>query len=136
MVTFEVRNLGSFPEGGDDACGNSFFGTEGYYVRNKGFFNYKNEPIPVEGDKAQEPESLGRIGNWLKAVRTRDPKYLTAPPLAGHLSCVHCHLGNIAYRIGRSLEFDPLTETFKSDEEANRFLKREYRPGFEVPQLA
>lgn len=136
MVTFEVRNLGSFPEACEDACGNSFFGTEGYYVKGKGFFNYKNEPIPVEGDLAKEPESAGRIGNWLKAIRTRDPKYLTAPPLVGHISCVHCHLGNIAYRLGRSLQFDPVTESFKGDEEANRFLKREYRPGFEVPQLA
>ena len=136
MLTFEVRNLGSFPEGGEDACGNSFFGTKGYYVKNKGFFDYQNKPIPVEGDLAAEPESLGRIGNWLQAVRTRDPKYLTAPPLAGHISCVHCHIGNIAYRTGRSLEFDPATERFKNSDEANQLLKRDYRPGFEVPQLA
>jgi hypothetical protein len=47
---------------------------------------------------------------------------------------VHCQLGNIAYRLGRSLEFDPATERFK-DREANKYLKRDYRNGFEVPQL-
>jgi hypothetical protein len=48
---------------------------------------------------------------------------------------VHCHLGNIACRLGRSLEFDPQAETFR-DTEANSFLKREYRTGFEEPKLA
>ena len=46
-----------------------------------------------------------------------------------------CHAGNIAYRLGRSLEFDPATERFK-DDEANQYLKRDYREGFDVPQLA
>jgi hypothetical protein len=37
--------------------------------------------------------------------------------------------------LGRSLEFDPKTERFK-DSEANKHVKRDYRKGFEVPQLA
>src|SRR5690606_2866977 len=66
ILTFEVRNLGSFPEGGEDACSNSLFGTEGYWVRNKGFFDYKNQPIVVE-----EPDAAsdGPYGNFLNAVR-------------------------------------------------------------------
>jgi hypothetical protein len=36
-------------------------------------------------------------------------------------------LGNIAYRLGRELHFDPATETFCGDEEANRMLTRENR---------
>jgi predicted dehydrogenase len=134
ILTFEVRNLGSFPEGGENDCSNSWFGTKGYYVRGKGFFDYKRNPIEVPAD-AQKPEDLGKWGYWLKAIRSRNTADMTAPATAGHLSCVHCHLGNIAYRLGRSLEFDPKTETFK-DAEANKFLKREYRKGFEVPQLA
>ena len=52
-----------------------------------------------------------------------------------HISCARCHLGNIAYRVGRSLEFDPKTENFK-DRTLNQHLTREYRNGFEVSQLA
>ncbi len=52
-----------------------------------------------------------------------------------HFACIHCQLGNIAYRLGRSLEFDPKTERFK-DKEANKYVKRDYRKGFEVPQVA
>jgi hypothetical protein len=55
--------------------------------------------------------------------------------LDAYHSCVHCHLANIAYRTGHSLNFDPKSERFKEDE-ANKYLSREYRTGFEVPKLA
>jgi hypothetical protein len=32
------------------------------------------------------------------------------------------------------LEFDPRTETFVGDSEADKYLSRRYRPGFEVPE--
>jgi hypothetical protein len=44
------------------------------------------------------------------------------------------HLGNISYRLGRQLEFDPASERFVSDEEANRMLARNYRAPFAVPE--
>ena len=59
ILTFEVRNLGSFEEADAGNCGNSFFGTKGFYVRDKGFFTYKDgkmserEAIPV---KEPEPD--------------------------------------------------------------------------------
>jgi predicted dehydrogenase len=140
IMTFEVRNLGSFQEfdGGD--CGNSFFGTKGFYVREKGFFSYKagktteREAIPVPED-APKPEKGSKFQRFFKAVRSRKPEDVPMSVLDAHYSCVHCHLGNLSYRLGRSLEFDPQTERFK-DSEANQQLKREYRKAFEVPQLA
>ena len=38
----------------------------------------------------------------------------------GHRSTRLCHLGNIAYRLGRTLKFDATTETIPGDAEANR----------------
>ena len=133
MLTFEVRNIGSYPECGDEACGNSFFGSKGYYKRDVGFFDYKNKPIEVSEPK---PEGKGRFVHFITAIRSRKVEDVTAPVLPAHLSCVHIHMSNIAYRLGRSLEFDPKTEQFTSDAEANKLVKREYRKGFEVPQLA
>lgn len=139
IMTFEVRNLGSFPEAEAGNCGNSFFGTKGMYVVDKGFFTYKEgrmgERVPIEiPDNALKPEKVGKWEHFFKAVRSRKPEDLTVSTLDAHKSCVHCQLGNIAYRLGRSLEFDPATERFK-DREANKYLKRDYRKGFEVPQL-
>ncbi len=138
ILTFEVRNLGSFQEADAGNCSNSFFGTKGFYVREKGFFTYKDgkmserEPIPVP-DPA--PDKGNKWQHFFTAIRSRKPEDMSVLTLDAHHSCVHCHLGNTAYRLGRSLEFDADHERF-NDAEANQALSREYRPGFEVPQLA
>jgi len=139
ITTFEVRNQGSFEEFDGGNCGNSFFGTKGFYVRDRGFFSYKEgkagarEAIPVPND-APKPERGGRWDYFFKALRSRKTEDMSVSTLDAHLSCVHCHLGNIAYRLGRSLDFNPKTEKFE-DREANRYLSRDYRKGFEVPKL-
>ena len=48
----------------------SAFGTNGYWVKKQGFFNYKNEPIPIPKDTPLV-ESQGPYGNFLNAIRTR-----------------------------------------------------------------
>jgi predicted dehydrogenase len=52
----------------------------------------------------------------------------------GHKSTRLCHLGNLAYRTGKTLRFDAKTET-TDDAEANKLLGREYRKGFELPAV-
>src|SRR4051794_22810746 len=52
-----------------------------------------------------------------------------------HRSTNTCHLGNIAYKVGRKLTWDETTETFKDDREANALLMREPRKGYELPKL-
>jgi predicted dehydrogenase len=141
ILTFEVRNLGSFQEmdGGD--CGNSFFGTKGFYVVGKGFFTYKQgrmdqrEAIPVPKDAVVDSDEGNPFKRFVNAVRSRKQSDAPMSVLDAHIACAHCHLGNIAYRLGRSLEFDGKTERFK-DAEANKMLSRDYRKGFVVPQLA
>ncbi|MHC4568540.1 MAG: hypothetical protein ACYTE3_22610 [Planctomycetota bacterium] len=43
------------------------------------------------------------------------------------------HLANISYRLGRSLDFDPVEQRFVNDDEANAMLTRKYRKPFVVP---
>jgi predicted dehydrogenase len=137
IMTFEVRNMGSFQEADGGNCGDSFFGTEGFYVRNKGFFTYKDgkmnerEAIPV---KEPKPDLGDKWAHFFRAVRSRKQEDMAVTTLDAYHSTVHCHLANIAYRMGHSLGFDPQTERFK-DEQANKYLSREYRSGFEVPKL-
>lgn len=71
------------------------------------------------------------IGNWLDCIKTRElPK---ADVEIGHRSVSVCHLGNIAREVGRKLHWDPEKEVFKDDAEANTYLDRPRRKGYELP---
>jgi predicted dehydrogenase len=71
--------------------------------------------------------------NFLDCLRSREKP--AADIEIGHRSTNTCHLGNIAYKLGRRVEWDVDTETFKNDAEANALLTREYRKGFELPKI-
>ena len=43
-----------------------------------------------------------------------------------------CHLANIAIRLGRELKWDPAKREIIGDAEANQFLGRESRKGYEI----
>jgi predicted dehydrogenase len=55
----------------------------------------------------------------------------TADIEEGHRSTLLCHLGNIAHRVGRSLNTDPQNGHILDDVEANALWSREYAPGWE-----
>ncbi|MHC4461826.1 MAG: Gfo/Idh/MocA family oxidoreductase [Planctomycetota bacterium] len=74
-------------------------------------------------------------GNFLKAVRSRKVSDLNADVEVGHCSAALCHMANIAMRIGRRLRFDTKRERFIDDAEANAYLTKRYRKGFELPTL-
>jgi hypothetical protein len=44
-------------------------------------------------------------------------------------------MGNIAYRLGRKLEWDDQKEEFKNDPEANALTKAEYRAPWSLPKV-
>ncbi|MDA1160727.1 MAG: gfo/Idh/MocA family oxidoreductase, partial [Planctomycetota bacterium] len=43
-----------------------------------------------------------------------------------------CHLSNIAIRLGRALNWDPVKREIIGDDQANSFLSRENRRGYEI----
>jgi hypothetical protein len=75
----------------------------------------------------------GHFANFIEAVRKRDASILNGPVETAHLSSALAHLGNIAYRLGRVLTFNPHSEKFVNDPEADKMLTRNYRDGFVVP---
>ncbi len=77
------------------------------------------EPIPYEGD------TNAHIANWIHCIRTRERP--NADIEIGHRSTTVCHLGNIARWVRRELTWDPVTETFPGDDEANSYLDRDRR---------
>jgi hypothetical protein len=54
----------------------------------------------------------------------------------GHISTTLLHLGNVAYRVGRTLNFDPVKEEVIGGAEDNRLLHGTYRAPYVVPEQA
>ncbi len=70
------------------------------------------------------------MGNFFECVKSRQQPISDA--VSQHRSVSACHLGNIAVRLQRKLEWDPVKELFVGDEEANKMISRTQREGFEI----
>jgi len=135
LFTCEIRGRYSNDEGGSKG-GNLFYGANGYAV-DATCYDADGKEIPDENPPPNGDPVLLHLANFREAVRTRNRDAVPAKPIDGHVSAAFCHLGNIAYRLGRDVTFDPRAETFGDDAEANALLTRAaYRAGFEVPKLA
>jgi predicted dehydrogenase len=164
LLTFEVRNLPTPPEGlapltGPNYTGNLFFGSLGYMVLDpRGYKVYKSTAGNISGEQARgagagsreryelalegkpeegrDWETQGHMQNFLAAIRKRDHTLLHAEAAVGVRAAAFCHLANIAYRLGRTLRLAPASGRFLADEEANAHLTRDYRPPYVVPEIA
>jgi predicted dehydrogenase len=126
-----------------------FEGTDGRVFVNRGTISgtpvekLADAPLPRERfcvydfDNLDRPERVGKLdaivnhmGNFFDCIGAgRQP---ISDVESQHRSASTCHLGNIAMRLGRTLTWDAVHETFVDDAEADTHLKREQRPGFEV----
>ncbi len=70
------------------------------------------------------------VRNFLDCIKSREKP--NADIEIGHNSTRLCHLGNIAFRVGKKLNFDADRETFR-DSQADALLTREYSSRFEMP---
>jgi hypothetical protein len=94
----------------------------------------KNEPGPTLTADDEEGGGAGsHFQNFIDAVRSRKAANLKAPVEDGHFSTSLCHLGNISYRVGRSVTFDGARERFVGDAEADKLLTRAYRAPYTLP---
>ncbi len=137
ILQFEVRHWisnheGGIGEGPDNTVGVIFYGSEGYMIVD----SYSSWRVFL--GRKQEPGAHASAGgnhhrNFIEAVRAGDNSHLNCTLEEGHKSAVLCHLANISYRVGRSLEFDPVGERF-ADDDANQLLSRVYREPYVVPE--
>ncbi|HEX8200183.1 MAG TPA: gfo/Idh/MocA family oxidoreductase, partial [Isosphaeraceae bacterium] len=74
------------------------------------------------------PPSPGHHAEWIHACKTGAPTGSNFE-YAGWLTEAN-HLGNVAYRVGRKLEWDATRLVARNAPEAEPFLKREYRKGW------
>lgn len=115
------------------AGGGLFIGERGRIRVDRGIV--RTEPDEEVAENAVR-EGRGRGGdhiqNWYDCIKSRErPR---ADVEAGHRSATVCHLVNIARWTGRKLTWDPVKEQFVGDADANTYLDRPRRPGFELPE--
>jgi predicted dehydrogenase len=132
MIQFEVRHWCTNLEDGA-GVGNIFYGRDGYMVV-KGYDTFETYLGPKREKGPTRKAAGDHYANWIKAIRSRKTSDQNGPVETAHLSSALAHLGNIAYRVERQLQFDPVKEQIIGDSEANRMLKRDYRKPYVVPE--
>jgi predicted dehydrogenase len=142
-LMFEVRGLITGGENGLDdpgnVVGNLFFGSDGYMAVEDGHFKiFKGEKreLVTEEKVARGDAGEGNaphMANFLSAIRSRNHRDLNAEIAIGALSADLCHMANIAYRVGKTLNYDAKAHKF-DDSEANKLMTRpQYRAPYVVP---
>src|SRR6185369_4648216 len=117
------------PKEGEKLHGVQFEGEDGWLYVSRGGKLEASEPSLIETPLPTDAKRLyvsdDHMGNFFDCVKSRKPPICEAE--IGHRSVSVCHLGVIAIRLGRKLEWDPNSETFKNDSEATGMLAREMR---------
>jgi predicted dehydrogenase len=132
VIKNDTSDTSGYMMSASNNVGNLFYGSKGYMVKSVGqwqtYMGRECEPGPSGSGGASHSQ------NFIDTIRANDPSMLNGKIEEGVYSCMVMHLGNIAYRLGRSLEFDPEAMKFKNDDEANAMISREsYRHPFVIP---
>jgi predicted dehydrogenase len=149
-MTWGHRHWGAPPDP-KYVWGATFYGDQGTLkasVYSYDFVPLKGDPIhrdvTYELDKFPEDNTEPQIEKHVApAIRYHMKDFLAAidkrsKPVAdieeGHTSTACCILGNLALKLGRTLEWDAKNGRVVGDEEANRLLRRSYRAPWTHPE--
>ena len=116
------------PKPGELPNGVKFEGTDGWIFVTRGKIEASRPELlsePLTSKSVELYVSDNHMGNFFDCVRSRKPPICEAE--IGHRSASLCHLGVIAIRLGRKLQWDPEREHFVNDKEADGYLAREMR---------
>ncbi len=116
-----------------------FYGERGTLTMRRNFFETDPLDLITDGpdrtvlDKWKGDGHVARphLENWLDCIRARGVP--NAPVEVGHRTVTICHLANIARECDRPLRWNPRSEAFVDDDQANHWLDRPRREGFELP---
>ena len=110
-----------------------FEGTEGWIWVTRGEIKASDQDLldtPLPSNAKRLYHSDNHMGNFFDCIQAR--KRPISDVESQHRSVTTCHLGNIAQRLGRPIQWDPETESFPNDAEATALMSHEQRTGFEV----
>lgn len=125
----------------DEQNGILFEGDEGRIFANRGRLSGKpverlsRDPLPSSAVRLDNGTSYLGTANYIHLREFFDCIRTGKRPISDvasqHRSATACHLANISLRLGRRLQWDAVAERFVGDEEANSFLSRPQRRGFD-----
>jgi predicted dehydrogenase len=110
-----------------------FEGTEGTLLVSRNGISTRPSSIleqPLTEKDQRAMASTNHHQNWIDAIKSNSE--CICPAEIGHRSATICHLGNIGYRLGRPLRWDPMAERFKDDADANKHCSREPRAEWKI----
>lgn len=107
---------------GEDSDKNAAFieGSSG-----KLFKDFKSDIPNLKEKLAEMPDLEPVITDFNESIRTR--KKFALNEENGHRSCTLVNMAIVAVRLGRNLRFDPDTQLFVGDDEANRLIRQPMR---------
>jgi predicted dehydrogenase len=143
-MLWEGRSCNGFPIEGQSR-GVIFYGDKGtisipggddYKVYDLG--NKLIKDVKTELQSATQINTMGMgelldsiiLDNFIESIRGKSK--LTAPIIEGHKSTLLPQLGNISYRVGRTLNCDAKNGHILKDKEAMKLWQREYEKGWEM----
>lgn len=148
-VTYKYANGVTLTVSDTGRNGIMFTGDAGRIFVNRGSIQGKpvedlaTNPLPRQDwksydfDNLDRPERMGKLdaivnhmGNFFDCVEAR--RQPVSDIESQHRSVSTCHLGNISMRVGRKLRWNPESERFVGDSDADKHLSRDQRGGFEI----
>jgi predicted dehydrogenase len=127
-ITWESRSWsGRFPS--DPRHDVAFYGEDGALLITGSGYSIHDPEGRQTGGSAGPGGSESHLQNFIDAIR--GSAKLNAEIEEGRRSTLLCHLGNIAWRVNETVVFGGAQRRIVDNANAERFWKREYRPGWE-----
>ena len=154
MSRVEYENgITMYTSSGGYTNGIKYIGSDGWIFVSRGSYT-ASASDPVAANKsskaldASDPKILSSVigpneiqlyksdeqhGNWLDCIESKKPPISTVE--IGHRACSVCLITHISMKLNRKLNWNPKTEKFINDDEANSMLTRSQRKPFGVNYL-
>jgi predicted dehydrogenase len=95
---------------------------------------YPEDKTEKDLERHVAPAIRGHMKDLLANIQSRGKP--VADIEQGHISTATCILANLSMKLGRSLKWDPVSQTIVGDDEANKLLRRPYRSPWQHPEAA
>jgi predicted dehydrogenase len=96
------------------------------------FKDFECDPVDLRAKLKDFPDPPKQLTKFDEAVRTRQKFALNE--VNGHRSCTLINIASTSLRVGRPLKFNPKTQRFVNDDEANTYILQPMRAPWHLPK--